>query len=85
MNMINRSYIAVLSITLGLSAAWGANALETSNGLSVNGLSVNGLSVNGLSVNGLSVNGRDAQGTVPLAMQLQAAILQDGTQISLGQ
>lgn len=83
--MINRSYISALAIMLGLSATSGASALEIANGLSVNGLSVNGLSVNGLSVNGLSVNGRDAKGAVPLDMQLQAAILQDGTLILLGQ
>ena len=35
--------------------------------------------------NGLSVNGRDATGAFPVSMQLQAAILQDGTLISLGQ
>ncbi len=98
--MINRFYISVLAITFALSATCGASALEISNGLSVNGLSVNGLSVNGLSVNGLSVNGlsvnglsvnglsvngRDATGAFPVGMKLQAAILQDGTLISLGQ
>jgi hypothetical protein len=75
MNMINKSYISALAIMLGLSAASRASALEIANGLSVNGLSVNGL----------SVNGRDAKGAVPLDMQLQAAILQDGTLILLGQ
>ena len=39
-----------------------AQAVTTTNGLSVNGLSVNGLSVNGLSVNGLSVNGLSVNG-----------------------
>lgn len=78
--MINRFYISVLAITFALSATCGSSALEITNGLSVNGLSVNGLSVNGLSVNGL-----DAKGAFPVGMQLQAAILQDGTLISLGQ
>ena len=78
-----RSYISALAITLGLSAASGASALETANGLSVNGLSVNGLSVNGLSVNGLSVNGRDDTGAASSGMRSGAVILQDGSLIVL--
>jgi hypothetical protein len=82
--MINQSYISVLAITLGLSAASGVNALEIANGLSTNGLSTNGLSTNGLSTNGLSTNGRDAKGAVSSSMRLEAAILQDGSVILLG-
>jgi len=46
-----------------------AQAVATTNGLSVNGLSVNGLSVNGLSVNGLSVNGLSVNGLLSLTFQ----------------
>jgi hypothetical protein len=86
--MFVRSAISALTVALGLSVTFGANALEVANGLSVNslsvnglsvnGLSVNGLSVNGLSVNGLSVNGLSVNGTEKSAeLSLKAIILQD--------
>ncbi|WP_205769497.1 hypothetical protein [Microvirga sp. KLBC 81] len=97
--MHTRSYIWVLAIALGLSVASGASALEianglstnglstnglSTNGLSTNGLSTNGLSTNGLSTNGLSTNGQDDKGAVSSGMQLEAAVLRDGSFIPLG-
>jgi len=80
-----RSYISVFAVALGLSATSGASAIGITNGLSTNGLSTNGLSTNGLSTNGLSTNGRDDNGAVSVGMQPEAAILQDGSLILLGQ
>ena len=65
-----QSCISILAVAFGLSVASEANALEVSNGLSTNGL---------------STNGQDAKGAVALGMKLEAAILQDGSVILLGQ